>query len=87
MRLASLDAELAAELRRDYTKATLSDADRAMLDYAAKLTRTPARMTPEDLDKLRYVGFDDQAILQINLIASFFNYINRVADGLGVGKP
>jgi len=33
------------------------------------------------------MGFEDTAILQINLIASWFNYINRVADGLGVGRP
>ncbi len=57
-----------------------------MLDYAAKLTRTPGRMTAEDVQRLRDVGFTDQAILQINLIASWFNYINRVADGLGVGR-
>jgi len=58
-----------------------------MLDYAAKLTRTPSEMTREDLTVLREHGFDDQALLQINIIASFFNYINRVADGLGVGRP
>ena len=57
-----------------------------MLDYAAKLTRHAWKVTQEDLDRLRQVGFDDRAILQINLIASWFNYINRVADGLGVGK-
>jgi len=57
-----------------------------MLDYAAKLTKEPWRVVPRDLDKLRNVGFDDRGILQINLIASWFNYINRVADGLGVGK-
>jgi len=57
-----------------------------MLDYAAKLTHHPWTVAPEDLDKLRQVGFDDRGILQINLIASWFNYINRVADGLGVGK-
>ena len=57
-----------------------------MLDYAAKLTLSPAQVTSEDLDRLRAVGFDDRAILQINLIASWFNYINRVADGLGVGR-
>ena len=82
----SLDAELAGQLARDYTQATLTDADRAMLDYAAKLTTQAARVMPEDLEKLRSVGFDDRAILQINLIASWFNYINRVADGLGVGR-
>lgn len=86
MRIVSLDAELAAQLARDYTQATLDVADRAMLDYTAKLTRHAARVTPEDLDRLRAVGFTDQAILQINLIASWFNYINRVADGLGVGR-
>jgi uncharacterized peroxidase-related enzyme len=78
--------ELVAALRRDYKQATLPDQDRAMLDYVAQLTTHPARITPEDLDRLRRVGFDDRAILQINLIASWFNYINRVADGLGVGK-
>ena len=57
-----------------------------MLDYVAKVTRNASRITPEDLDNLRRVGFDDRGILQINLIASWFNYINRVADGLGVGK-
>ena len=57
-----------------------------MLDYAATLTRHPARLTPDDLQRLRDLGFTDQAILQINLIASWFNYINRVADGLGVGR-
>jgi uncharacterized peroxidase-related enzyme len=82
----SLDDELAAALRRDYTQAPLSPQDRAMLDYTAKVTLQPARITSEDLDRLRQVGFADQAILQINLIASWFNYINRVADGLGVGK-
>jgi uncharacterized peroxidase-related enzyme len=73
-------------LRRDYTTANLSTQDRAMLDYTAKLTRAPAQVTADDVERLRQVGFDDRAILQINLIASWFNYINRVADGLGVGR-
>ena len=82
----SLEAELAAQLALDHTKAALNAADRAMLDYTAKLTREPARMTEADVRRLRDVGFSDQAVLQINLIASWFNYINRVADGLGVGR-
>jgi alkylhydroperoxidase family enzyme len=57
-----------------------------MLDYAAKLTQRPGSISSRDLEDLRKVGFDDTAILQINLIASWFNYINRVADGLGVGR-
>lgn len=86
LRRVTLDEELAAALRRDYTTAALSEPDRAMLDYAAKLTRHAWQVTPADLDRLRQLGFDDRAILQMNLIASWFNYINRVADGLGVGR-
>jgi uncharacterized peroxidase-related enzyme len=86
LRCVTLDEELAAALRRDYRKASLTEPERAMLDYAAKLTLSPAQVIPDDLERLRQAGFDDRAILQINLIASWFNYINRVADGLGVGK-
>ena len=73
-------------MRRDYRQEDLSEADRAMLDYVAQITRDATKITVEDLDGLRVHGFDDRAILQINLIASWFNYINRVADGLGVGR-
>jgi hypothetical protein len=52
-----------------------------------KLTEAAYKVTPEDLGRLRRVGFDDVAILQITLIAAWFNYINRVADVLGVGRP
>lgn len=81
-----LDEELTAALRRDYREANLSTQDRAMLDFVVKLTLHPARMSPEDRDRLYQVGFDDRGILQITLIASWFNYINRVADALGVGR-
>ena len=57
-----------------------------MLAYVEKLTLDPPSVWKDDLDALRAAGFDDVAILQINLIASWFNYINRVADGLGVGR-
>ncbi len=69
---------------KDYRGASLSDADRQMLDFAFKLTRTPASMTPDDLERLRQSGFGDEAILQIVHITGYFNYINRVADALGV---
>ena len=78
--------ELIEALRTDYRKADLNPADRAMLDYVAKLTHHPVRCTRQDIEMLHGHGFDDTAILQINLIASWFNYINRVADGLGVGR-
>ena len=75
-----------AAIRVDYRTANLNAADRAMLDYVATLTRRPVDVQRDDVEHLRAVGFDDTAILQINLIASWFNYINRVADGLGVGR-
>jgi len=57
-----------------------------MLDYVVQLTKDAVKIGPEYHDRLRFAGFDDRAILQITLIASWFNYINRVADALGVGR-
>ena len=57
-----------------------------MLDYAAQLTVDAVKITPKNHEHLRSFGFDDTAILQITLIASWFNYINRVADSLGIGR-
>ena len=82
----SLDEELVAALREDYTKAPISEQDRVMLDYVVKLTQDATRCSPQDIERLRKAGFDDHGILQITLIASWFNYINRVADALGVGR-
>ena len=73
-------------LQEDYTRAPVSEQDRVMLDYVAQLTRDATRITRQDHERLRAVGFDDRGILQITLIASWFNYINRVADALGVGR-
>lgn len=57
-----------------------------MLDFVSQLTRDATRITRDHHARLREVGFDDRGILQITLIASWFNYINRVADALGVGR-
>jgi len=73
-------------LQRDYRSASISNQDRVMLDYVVKLTKDATECSPEDHAKLRAAGFDDRGILQITLIASWFNYINRVADALGVGR-
>jgi alkylhydroperoxidase family enzyme len=73
-------------LRRDYRSAPISAQDKVMLDYVVKLTRDATQCSPQDHEKLRAVDFDDRGILQITLIASWFNYINRVADALGVGR-
>ncbi len=82
----TLDESLSEAIKKDYRTADLSPSDRTMLDYVAKLTLKPVSVQRDDIESLRHVGFDDTAILQINLIASWFNYINRVADGLGVGR-
>lgn len=81
-----MDPALVDAVRRDYRTAPLSDADRAMLDYVVRLTKDATAITPRNHEQLRKAGFDDTGILQITLIASWFNYINRVADALGVGR-
>jgi uncharacterized peroxidase-related enzyme len=75
---------LARAIAADYRTAELVAADRAMLDYVAKLTRAPASVESGDLDELRRHGFDDAAIHDIVQAASLFNYYNRLADGLGI---
>lgn len=82
----TLDQNLVDALKRDYRTAPISEQDRAMLDYVVQVTRDATRLGPDDHDRLREAGFDDRGILQITLIASWFNYINRVADALGVGR-
>jgi uncharacterized peroxidase-related enzyme len=74
------------ELESDYTKAPITEQERVMVDYVVKLTKDATKVSPADHDRLREQGFDDKGILQITLIASWFNYINRVADALGVGR-
>ena len=81
-----MDDALVKALQEDYTRAPLTDQERAMLDYVVQVTKDATRISPSDHERLRAVGFDDTAILQITLIASWFNYINRVADALGVGQ-
>jgi uncharacterized peroxidase-related enzyme len=82
---ATADEELAEAIGRDFRAAPISDADRAMLEYAEQITLDATRVTDQHHTQLRAVGFDDRGILQITLIAAWFNYINRVADALGVG--
>ena len=82
----TLDRELVEGLEKDYTTAPITPQERVMLDYVVKLTKDATRVWKNDIEGLRAVGFDDRGILQITLIASWFNYINRVADALGVGR-
>ena len=85
LRRVTLDDALVEALRIDYRTAPIDERDRVVLDYAAQVTRDASGVTDEHHERLRAVGFDDTGILQITLIAAWFNYINRVADALGVG--
>jgi uncharacterized peroxidase-related enzyme len=76
--------ELAAALKRDHLSAEVTPRQRAMLDYAVKLTVTPGRMVEGDLQPMRHNGLSDRDILDVNQVVAYFAYVNRVADGLGV---
>ncbi|MEX2599944.1 MAG: hypothetical protein WD533_09850 [Dehalococcoidia bacterium] len=71
----------------DYTKADLDPQTRGMLDYAVKLTKTPWEMSPEDIQALRDLGLSDEQVLSTAMIANLFNFMTRLADGLGVDVP
>ena len=74
----------AAEVEKDHESAPLTERERAICDYAVKLTLAPWEMSVEDLAPLRAVELSDGDILAVNLITSYFAYANRLADGLGI---
>ncbi len=78
------DAALVEQLMTDFRQAQLQSADRAMLEYATKLTQEPWNLREADVIALRAAGFSDEAILDINQVASYYAFVNRLADGLGV---
>jgi uncharacterized peroxidase-related enzyme len=86
LRQVTLDDSLVEALRHDWRTAPISDAERVMVEYVVQLTEDATGVSPAHHDRLRAAGFDDRGILQITLIASWFNYINRVADALGIGR-
>ena len=78
------DEALTRQLAADHTKAAFDAPTQALLDYAVKLTKTPGAVTKDDVQKLRDHGFSDRAITDAVEVIAYFNYINRVAEGLGV---
>lgn len=71
-------------LQEDYTKVALEPSTRALLDFAAKLTREPTKMTARDIEILRQHDFEDRDILDAVQLIGYFNYTNRVMDSLGI---
>ncbi|OZM57439.1 peroxidase [Lottiidibacillus patelloidae] len=78
------DKELVLQLKENYLEASLDEKTKAMLSYAVQLTRRPASVKDEHVNQLRNHGFSDRAILDICQIAAYFNFVNRMAEGLGV---
>ncbi|MBC8194939.1 MAG: peroxidase-related enzyme [Acidimicrobiia bacterium] len=85
MRRLLRDDDLAAAIEADWTTADISPQRRAMLVIASKLTVEPGKVTEADIDSLREAGFSDRDILDIVEVTAYYAYVNRIADGLGVG--
>lgn len=75
---------LAETLTRSPEDAALPERSRALVDYALKLTREPARVAAEDLASLRAAGLGDRGIHDAVAVVAYFNFVNRLAQGLGV---
>ena len=71
-------------MKQDYRQVDLDPADRAMLDYVSKLTLEPWAMQRSDVEALTAQGFSDASVLDINQVAGYYAFVNRLADGLGV---
>ena len=84
LRQHSDDPQLASHVMHDYRTADLDSETRGMLDFASRLTREPSSMQEGDVETLRGLGLGDEEILSVVLITCVFNFMTRLADGLGV---
>lgn len=82
--LGNIDDALKDQLVSDYQTADISEQDKLILQYAEKITRNASSINQEYIDSLKKAGYDDKAIHDIAQVASYFNYVNRIADSLGV---
>ncbi len=80
------DDVFVASVRADATAAELTARERVIVSFAEKMTRTPGALGPGDLDALRGAGLPEEGVLQVTALVGFFNYVNRMADALGVGR-
>ena len=84
LRAESQDDQLVDGVKQDYTRLDLSPGERAMLDYAVKLTVAPSSVGEEDIQTLRAQGFDDRDILDIVYVICLYNFNDRMADATGI---
>ena len=84
LRAESQDDQLVDGVKQDYTRLDLSPGERAMLDYAVKLTVAPSSVGAEDIQTLRAQGFDDRDILDIVYVICLYNFNDRIADAMGI---
>ena len=78
------DKELVVQLKKDFRSTKISHAEKKMLEYSVKLTSKTCSVSAEDIKPLREVGFNDDAILDIVQVVAYFNFVNRLACGLGI---
>jgi uncharacterized peroxidase-related enzyme len=84
LRVESKDDHLVEGVKEDYSRLDLPPAERAMLDYAVKLTVAPSSVGEEDITKLRSHGFNDRDILDIIYVICLYNFNDRMADAAGI---
>nr|WP_124223581.1 peroxidase [Aquisalibacillus elongatus] len=78
------DEKLVKQLKNDYRQADLDEKTMSILSYALKLTSTPNLVSDEDVNQLKEMGCSDLEVLDICQITSYFNFVNRMAEGLSV---
>jgi uncharacterized peroxidase-related enzyme len=84
LRAEGATAEVASQVTRDWRVADLSPRERALCEFAVKLTHDAARIEQGDVDALRAHGLDDAAVSDAIQVVGYFNYVTRVADGVGI---
>jgi uncharacterized peroxidase-related enzyme len=84
LRVETGDAKLAEQVKRNYRRAKLAPRQKALARFAEFVTRTPSKIRPRHLAELRQQGLNDRDILDAVQVIAYFNYINRIADALGI---
>jgi uncharacterized peroxidase-related enzyme len=84
LHLLTKDHILVEQLKEDYTKANLTPKMLAMLQYAEQLTKRPASVEKENVEVLKRLGCSDREVLDLCQITAYFNFVNRLAEGLGI---